>query len=173
MFDGTSALGDCAKADIDASFSVQTTAWPYNWSGLPRCLPPSPPLTPLPPIRPLPFSLPPITPPATPPSPPPLSCGPHTAANADTGQCEIVCATSGRRLSDEPPPESEAGAQQHHLHRHNRHADHDDQAAWAATTRQLVSSYLRDNPDLAAWMDGALLNHVEKLAQLFRPPAPA
>jgi hypothetical protein len=48
---------------------------------------------------------PPHTPPGLPPYP--LSCGPGTAVNAATNQCEIPCDdSSGRRMADEIPDES-------------------------------------------------------------------
>ena len=43
MFSYARALSDCFKLGIHASFSAQTSAWPYDWGNLVCDLPPSPP----------------------------------------------------------------------------------------------------------------------------------
>ena len=93
---------------------------------------------PAPPAQPLPLAPPPLT-----------TCGTSTTLNSLTGQCEIACGQSGRRIQEEV-----------------------DELA-ASSTRELVSAYMAAHPTFKPGeLDGDLITHLEKLSkQLFGQPA--
>ena len=90
--------------------------------------------------------------------------------NATTNQVEISCGDNGgRRLAEADWRSSSAFTAA------TRVAARDPDAP---SSRELVASYLVHNPELAARLgvadggiDDALVGHVEKLVQLFGPPA--
>jgi hypothetical protein len=139
---------------------------PPSPSPPPSPLPSSPPSLPLPPPPPSPTPLPPPPPPPTPPTAPPpsLTCGPSTAVNSATNQCEISCADSGRRLAVEDP--LVAGD-------HMSATDISDASASdSQRIEELVAEYLAAHPAMAAKMDAEMISHMARFGeQLFGLPA--
>ena len=74
-----------------------------------------------------PLLLPPPSPSSPPSCPPPLSCGPGTQENAESGQCEIVCASA--------PP---AGT--------SRRALDDPSAAQPSSAKSIIEAFLMQHP---------------------------
>jgi hypothetical protein len=101
-----------------------------------------------------------------------LNCGPNTVANNVTGQCEIFCDASGRRLEEDIALDALSAPVQPSEYLVS--LPEDNQSSYASS---IVSSYLTKHPELAAVMaEGGmdtegLISHLEKLGQLFGQPA--
>jgi ABC-type sugar transport system substrate-binding protein len=98
-----------------------------------------------------------------------LSCG--TGIVANNGVCEIECTSSGsgRRIEEaavDSPVDDELDKDEYVVA-----LPKDNNQTFAA---DVISGYLAKHPDLASRlgpMDGDLLEHLEKLGQLFGQPA--
>ena len=86
-----------------------------------------------------------------------MTCGLGTERDATTNQCQIVCAASGRRLSDLSDARQGGGA---------------DEAEVEHAAEAAVERYLAEHPTLAARMDAELAQHMRQFSeQHFGRPA--
>ena len=123
--------------------------------------------------------MPPTSPPTLPPPTSPTgACGPSTALNATTGQCEISCddyeAQAGRRLDEKPAQDTYP---QHRCLCTELPAEAQEAGTQAqlVKARDVVSGYLAVHPELAGteltFTHEQLRKHMERLLADFGQPA--